>query len=497
MFSALSRIHFCMLSSGKCQIVHWRQGHKDECRPFAISEQSDDMGDCSRQNQSKPIENRIHCGNVEIERSDPAKPVEISSNGHGFSDSSFGKLPKVDNDVELDHFTDKEEPVSDLKVVSPSISNEDPGVISSNGSSGSASAIDMVNLNISETLQSGYLVPNKIKGSRANIDQPKTTLSPYPLSADSIDNVATQLKSSTIKPSSVHVDAHYGLSTSSASSIDGCNDSSFSEPSTPSSGFWEGTIKLNRVRGAVNDTPSDEAGDVDLLDSETSHNFYDTARTVLPGLDKPGSNVKKMSSDDRQPPVPDINKRKPSTSLASSVEVKKEGFIAQRSSLSSEKSDHLDNGDFSSRNVSTCRDTRETALCRDAKGITFYYSPNSEKSKSQVAGKIVVSQEEKSVEPDGHLSSGAVKHTIDAVKPSEVDSTHLPSTRSSDFPYHSQISKNNSKASVWKVVDQIKSSKFARLNSPGAVSESVGRYSNKVSLLDFCVSGLQCHNLAC
>lgn len=25
-------------SSGKCQIVHWRQGHKDECCPPIISE---------------------------------------------------------------------------------------------------------------------------------------------------------------------------------------------------------------------------------------------------------------------------------------------------------------------------------------------------------------------------------------------------------------------------------------------------------------------------
>nr|GEW80069.1 ubiquitin carboxyl-terminal hydrolase 17-like [Tanacetum cinerariifolium] len=39
--SKCKAVRYC---SGKCQIIHWRQGHKDECRPYVAVNPSDDVG---------------------------------------------------------------------------------------------------------------------------------------------------------------------------------------------------------------------------------------------------------------------------------------------------------------------------------------------------------------------------------------------------------------------------------------------------------------------
>lgn len=441
-------VHYC---SGKCQIIHWRQGHKDECRPYAVSEQIDDVGDSSHRYILKPVENKSYNGGIEIEGRHDAMKVEVPSGMHGFPDFCVSKLHNRKDDVEVDHLTYEKKPASN-RVISASISNGHSGTIASE----------------TDTVSMDQAKPSFLPESSALVDP--------------ADNAPARQKGNTANNIPVHVDGR-GSSTSSSSSVDGSNESSFSEPSTPSSEFWEGTIKLRSARDAVCDTSrscSDESSDIDVFSETFSCCSSEMSRPVPRSLDIPGSETKKVLSDSH-PPIPDIHT--PSISLASSVGVNREGVIAQRSSLSSEKSDHLDFGNFNPRKSLKSRETKEPAIVGKGSSVS---SLSHEKSKSQVEGKSGVPQEKKSVElnclsfetSDEHLSSGYRKHAVQSAKPVEIN-THLSSTCSSDFLAHSQNVKISSKASVWKVVDQIKSSKFGLLNSFGAASDSVGRYSNK------------------
>lgn len=443
------------------------------------------MGDSSRRYLMKPIENKSYNGGIEIEGRHDAMKVEVCSGMHGFSDFCVSRLQNGKDDVEVDHLTYEKKPASN-RAVSASISNRHPGVVAASGSSGNASAINSNNMDISDRHQSVYVIPNNIKTDTANNDQAKPS---FPQGSSALvhpaDNTPARQKGNTTRNISVHVDDH-GSSTSSSSSVDGCNESSFSEPSTPSSGFWEGTIKLRSARDAVYNTSrscSDESGDSDVFSETFSRCSSVTARTVPRSLDISGSEAKKVISNSH-PPVPSIHT--PSISLASSVEVNKEGVTAQGSALSSEKSDHLDFCSFNSRKSLKSRETKEPAL--DGKGNSVS-SLSHEKPKSQVEGKSGVSLEKKSAElnclsseaSDEPLPSGYRKPAVQSVKPIEIN-THLASTCSSDLLNHSQNAKISSKVSVWKMVDQIKASKFGLLNSLGAASDSIGRYSDKVSL---------------
>lgn len=55
---------FDCFSSGKCQIVHWRQGHKEECHPFTSSHESNEE-EGSYQKVLKQEERKNHDNSIE------------------------------------------------------------------------------------------------------------------------------------------------------------------------------------------------------------------------------------------------------------------------------------------------------------------------------------------------------------------------------------------------------------------------------------------------
>lgn len=55
---------FDCFSSGKCQIVHWRQGHKEQCRPFTSSHDSNEEGG-SYHKVLKQEERKSHDNSIE------------------------------------------------------------------------------------------------------------------------------------------------------------------------------------------------------------------------------------------------------------------------------------------------------------------------------------------------------------------------------------------------------------------------------------------------
>ncbi|GFS44031.1 ubiquitin-specific protease 16 [Actinidia rufa] len=67
---------FDCFSSGKCQIIHWRQGHKDECRPFTASCQTNDAEGGSSQKVVKQEAYDIHRNSFETDRRQFVKSVQ-------------------------------------------------------------------------------------------------------------------------------------------------------------------------------------------------------------------------------------------------------------------------------------------------------------------------------------------------------------------------------------------------------------------------------------
>lgn len=77
-------------SSGKCQIIHWRQGHKDECHPPRVHDKEDRLSTSNSKNvqseQPGPSDN-----NAVLEEQLPAKPVDSFRNRPESSETNFSR----------------------------------------------------------------------------------------------------------------------------------------------------------------------------------------------------------------------------------------------------------------------------------------------------------------------------------------------------------------------------------------------------------------------
>ncbi|XP_071925936.1 ubiquitin carboxyl-terminal hydrolase 16-like [Coffea arabica] len=459
-------VRYC---SGKCQIIHWRQGHKDECQPFTFDDQSHKMGITSPV-KLKAKQNEIHKNSFETGVRYPAKADETSS-GEASDSSLSNSSDWAENEVDIS--TDEKERISKSKLIAPMIS--EVSRLTSSGSSIDASASAVHNQRTSHGHQPVHF-PVKTDGDHANVGRTK----PSPEHS----NLVTSGVNS--EPISVDVDTLCGSSTSSASSVDGCSESSFSEPSTSSSGFWDGTINRTRSRiDAVDDTSHscDAAAHVDLSSSEfSSPCSFESPRSVLPQKDMTGFCDEKALSDD--PHTSPSEEKKPTNGSSSPVKLNKDDLAS--SALCLKRPEHVDFRDFSTRKVLKSRDPVDHAMSKDVKAGSLP-SLNSEKVNCKVAGQSSIPQESKSVEVKSFSSKASTEHlspnygtyTVQNVKSVKADSAHeLPACASSCFD-HSENARNSSKPSVWKVVDEIRASKLTRLAPLGGMGENVGKYYNK------------------
>ncbi|MCH99480.1 ubiquitin carboxyl-terminal hydrolase 16-like, partial [Trifolium medium] len=80
--------------SGKCQIAHWRQGHKDKCHPPSTARQTDDLVSNISKKLAKPDHHGFNDEKSRIERTDNARvesPAEenITDSNSELSCNSF------------------------------------------------------------------------------------------------------------------------------------------------------------------------------------------------------------------------------------------------------------------------------------------------------------------------------------------------------------------------------------------------------------------------
>ncbi|XP_073275530.1 ubiquitin carboxyl-terminal hydrolase 17-like [Primulina huaijiensis] len=198
-------VHYC---SGKCQIIHWRQGHKDECSSFS-SHRSDVVLLNEDEFQSSDYLNGIASRNPS------------SSGDHIFSNPSVHLLNgKIDNTI-TNKYNGKEIGNIDEALVDSLPDEQTSSTILSDRPIASTS-------NMNDSIQfEAVKSPSSQQSSLENL----------------VKNVAEPGVSLKFKSSCMEIDE---LSESSISS--GCDASrseelSLSEPSTPSSDFWEATVE--------------------------------------------------------------------------------------------------------------------------------------------------------------------------------------------------------------------------------------------------------------
>lgn len=282
--SQCKALYYC---SAKCQITHWRQGHKDECRPFTLSYQSNAIAESQR-------------GNV-------------------FTDSTHPTTADEKDDNEVAHFEGGKISILNKDLGAPS----EPAKMTRRKSAVSGFATNLNKSNLSY--------------KRPFVDETKSAFSEDSCSS-SLDNYALSSNDDGVKPSSVNFDSHRGSSSLlfPGSGVDECNES-FSVPSAPFPGF-QGVIDRRKARiSSVNAT---EAADVDDLDPDLRF----PSLKLTGKVSSEGQLLKKMLPDDLQPSIPEI--RKATNELGPSAEIYTEDLRPQRLSPSGVNPELGDDGDI-------------------------------------------------------------------------------------------------------------------------------------------------------
>ncbi|KAK9070289.1 hypothetical protein SSX86_010689 [Deinandra increscens subsp. villosa] len=348
-------VRYC---SGRCQIVHWRQGHKDECVPYVA-----------------------------------VKPVR------GVSGSS---LKQEDSKDSSDTLTDDNRPKirPNLQSTSESLSSEEYSTFSTTSRSstdasyGNSGDSDVSSENFMTVKSTGSGKVNQNKSNHSDVDiQPR-------------------------------------ISSSSSRINDGFNGSSFFEPSTTPSGFWNGTVHSKKST-------------TDKLDGfEPSGSKEQTTKLDNSSADRSGS---KNSSDDISPSnyTPQILKHR---DVVGDSDLPQSMFNQNKSFLSS---------------------ARDHSVVTDSKVFGAVPSSVVERSTPVVNNKSMAAPVFNSVSRLASQSTKAVKTVYE-----EENTVAKPAQ-------HSGSGRNKLQTPILKVVDQPKSSKLARQCSQRTESEPSHKYSCK------------------
>ncbi|KAJ9673990.1 hypothetical protein PVL29_023506 [Vitis rotundifolia] len=543
--SRCKAVRYC---SGKCQIIHWRQGHKEECNPPSITHQIIDESISSSQKAVKQEKYAIYDNRLETEGQQCVKPIETFLSEPAFSNPNCS--PEVsceeDDHIKVEFLADGNVSDSTSKSSSTSFSgfstSTDRAEPSDNVSVSTTSSELSDDVSVSESINS--YDPEKSDGHKSDDSAMLETTSSInthqtePFSpeftglVDSVNSFTASSKLNQIKSSCSDVETQCRSSSSSGLSIKSCNERSVVQLSTASSGFWEGTLDLNRTRNHAQDDSAQSyasgAGDSNLSDSESFLRFsFNLSGSTIPPLHAEVSESKATVLDDAHPATLGI--KKPIEEVASSEKISKKALTFRNSpSLAFESSNLVDSGPsndshklksrevkpFSSSvsNAHRSCSTGGDSISIDAPKARSSSSLSSERSNHVVNGKSGASHRLKSreveslssgasdphlsssteghsvasmrsgkstVASDLHLSSSTRGHPVPNVKSGKVDSVHTVAASSSQIANHSPIVSNGLKTSVRKVVDQFRPSKLSKSLPLGVGSEIAGRCSDK------------------
>ncbi|KAK6130672.1 hypothetical protein DH2020_035574 [Rehmannia glutinosa] len=264
-------VRYC---SRKCQIFHWRQGHKDDCRSVT-TDQNIDVGAHSCLNEFKQDE--IRSSRNGIQAMDTIKPVEFSSGKRKFSNPILHELGE-NNDTEAETSDDWKKPDMNMKASVNSLPDE---------CSSSTISVDM-----SVASDSNFKGVDRNDGlsTLTNMESTRPILSEQPSLTNPEHSPAASSVSYQLKPGYIDTNEKSKSSTSPDCSATGSEEHLPSEHSTPSD-FWGGTIEP--IKSNIN---AFEFDDVNMSNSRSS---------CLPSSGKTNVRVEMLGADMNRVPTDD------------------------------------------------------------------------------------------------------------------------------------------------------------------------------------------------
>ncbi|XP_010525656.1 PREDICTED: ubiquitin carboxyl-terminal hydrolase 16-like [Tarenaya hassleriana] len=436
-------VRYC---SGKCQIIHWRQGHKDECHPPPIT--------CNTGNGRSDSGLKVIEKNEEtiLESAETAIRETAACNATSSLEDKNGDIA----DVKDDPLIEKEEAVSVSETSGSSFSGFSTSP--SNDSSDDISICDSINSSDSERPDSPLhsdIAVESVETCFATDDVvPSKPLSPkFTQLVESVDNLVNMAKLDSSKPGS-DIEVIQSQSSSLRSGVMVRHSGSADQSPTVSSGFWGRDLEtIECVSDPSDGSASSKAGEADeenLSDTGSSMHFFSSPRETLTDLDNV-SDVKSNSSDDAPLTESETNK---------GVDEK---ILLERSSKKATSG--TSNGSYAASleaktSLSTISSATPASVVRE---VPTSAGPLDITVLSSVALRKSKSTSKENGTPFGSWKAGEVTHfasktadtskTSDVVEPSPLVAK-LGRVSDSQKVTNSSREKNGFKASVLKVVDQ-------------------------------------------
>ncbi|KAK4850138.1 hypothetical protein QYF36_004171 [Acer negundo] len=490
-------VRYC---SGKCQIIHWRQGHKEECRRPSTAQGINDEGTNISHKGDEQDQPEAFGARYMFEVRQPEKHIEISSDEESaLSDSSSSNevTDRKDDKVKVEFQADGGGTTSSYESSESSFSGF------STSRTGSESSDDV---SVCESTSSSE--PEKLDGpisadisletapSVKNLDQTKPVSPKFASLVNSVDHFTELNKLNMIKPG-FSGEGQCTLTSSSGLGVSCTYEGSNAEARAVSSGFWGRTLE----------SKSDACDDSTLTNTNAASNSKSSDSVASPlvsfntssssPLSTKHAEVTTVVSDDALPIASGTNN--PSNGVALSEKTNVDASEVRKSpSLNHQPSTQTVNGTYSSSHVSKSREVKSSASLssydpppssarRDSVGTdaSSISSLRSEKS-NHVINDSGTSHQLNSREDrcpsvsasDAHLSYSVTTHSVPSVRSGKMDDV-LASSAMCSQTTSSSNGRNGMKTSLWKAVDQFRGSKSSKQCTLGVGSETAGRYSDK------------------
>ncbi|CAJ2641100.1 unnamed protein product [Trifolium pratense] len=464
-------VRYC---SAHCQTVHWRQGHKFECRPPSKTHQSDDIISDIDKTEAEQDYSGIH------EEKSESRDTEykISTEDTHFSpDVSFRK----DDNIRARFLAEENLADSNSEFSSNSFSGFSAST-SSNDSSDDSSVCESIISNEQDRSEGHISVSTLDKVDAAMSSSPK-----FASLLDSGDGSSTVHKLNHIAPGSRKEERKLASNDASGSSM-------WKGVKTEPSGFWDEALDLREVNVDVNNDIYQIHSDEPTCEKNDSGLSFRFQFSTMSPLHVQDTEAKVSLPDDALPNS--IGKNMPHPGSASSENDSMNSLKARRNHSM------INNKDFNI--ISNSGSESENLESKDRSELPLYSSS----SQSSSIGKDLGSADATSIHNFKSSSSVASNHVVDnhgcTLKSTDIrGQTHEvvgsklastteghshPSTKDRNIKYgtvtshvanYSANSKSGLKTSVLKVVDQFRGSSLSKHIPLAVGSDIAGKYNDK------------------
>ncbi|KAJ9146516.1 hypothetical protein P3X46_028771 [Hevea brasiliensis] len=455
-------VRYC---SGKCQIIHWRQGHKEECCPPNATYYVNDDGGNSSRNVAKEKQYDIYGG-----RNGHAR-IETSSEGHVLYKTGGNQgVPHVKGDVfEVDSFANTEGTSSTSESLGTSFSGFSTssvgGESSDDVSFGESISSNDVSINKSissnEPRSDGQIssdtVPDVLESGLKKVDHAEPLSPKFASLIDSVDSFNKFSKLNKSISRSNDGETQCASTDITGLSINTMHDGSITQPGKVSSGFWDRNLDSVVTSNVVQDDPdlSSSREGANINSESFLHFKFDLSGRKVPSSNVQSSEVKGIRSDNAHRAISEISSPVDRAVLSEDT---CDGIPKARrsTSVSCEKSGHMDNESSHDSNVSKPTEHKSVP----SSSSYPHLPPRSGGALHTIDSTVSKSNDLKSPSFSSNRDNG---HSVPSVKSGKIDNVEADAVTAS--PTISGL-----KSSVRKVVDQLRGPRCGKYNDKGLFS---------------------------